>query len=160
MKASLSSTLVLLLLIPGMAMASGNSLVGSIEAFRVVQTAGGEEFMPADKASPNDVIEYRLTYRNDGQEPVRNIFITDPIPAGTEYIDASASPPANGHVQFSIDRGKTFHEWPIIIERVAPDGRKTRIEATPDQVTHIRWVVTDTFKPSGEVTVSYRTTIK
>jgi uncharacterized repeat protein (TIGR01451 family) len=152
--------LVLALLVPLAISASGSSLTGSIEAFRVVKTEDGETFLPADEASPNDVIEYRLTYTNTGDEPVQNIFITDPVPAGMEYIGASATTPTAGKVQFSIDGGKSFHDWPIQVKRHQGDGTEVEIEATPDMVSHIRWVVNDTFEPHGEVTVSYRTTIK
>lgn len=159
-RSSVVLALVLSMLVTLVLAARANTLTGSIEAFRVVMTDGGEDFQPADKASPNDVIEYRLTYRNTGEEAVRNIFITDPIPTGTEYVTDSATPPANGQVEFSIDGGKSFHTWPIHIKRVGEDGNEVDVEATPDMVTHIRWVLTDTFKPDGEITVTYRTTIK
>jgi uncharacterized repeat protein (TIGR01451 family) len=159
-RSSIVLALVLSLLAPLVLAASENTLTGSIEAFRVVTTDNGEDFLPAEEASPNDVIEYRLTYKNTGEEPVRNIFITDPIPAGTEYVSESAAAPANGEVEFSIDGGKSFHAWPISLKRLDRDGNDREIEATPDMVTHIRWIVTDTFKPDGEITVSYRTTIK
>jgi uncharacterized repeat protein (TIGR01451 family) len=159
-RSSVVLALVLSLFIPLVLAARANTLTGSIEAFRVVMTDSGEDFQPADKASPNDVIEYRLTYRNTGQKAVRNIFITDPIPSGTEYVDDSATPPTNGEVEFSVDGGKSFHSWPIYITRTTEDGNEVEIEATPDMVTHIRWVLTDTFKPDGEITVTYRTTIK
>lgn len=159
-RSSVTVALFLSLLVPLVLAASENVLTGSIEAFRVVVTEDGEDFLPADKASPNDVIEYRLTYRNTGEETVQNIFITDPIPAGTEYVNDSAAPPANGQVEFSIDGGKSFHSWPIHIKHAGESDGDVDLEATPDMVTHIRWILTDTFKPDGEVTVSYRTTIK
>jgi uncharacterized repeat protein (TIGR01451 family) len=159
-RVSVVTALVLSLLVPVVAVATGGALTGSIEAFRVITTDDGEDFLPADKASPNDVIEYRLTYRNTGEAPVQNIFITDPIPAGTVYVGASAAPPANGRVQFSIDNGDSYHAWPIVIKRTAPDGSEAQTEATPDMVTHIRWLLADTFKPDGAITVSYRATIK
>ena len=141
--------------------AKDEGLTGSIEAFRVITTEDGEEdFLPAQKAKPKDIIEYRLTYKNNGTDPVRNIFITDPIPSGTEYVEESASEPKSGRVEFSIDSGKSYHDWPIEITEETKDGRKVVKQATPEMVTHIRWTLTDTFKPEHEITVSYRTLIK
>ena len=149
------------LLAASIAVAANKGLTGNIQAFRVVESKdGGEKFLPAEKARPSDVIEYRLTYKNEGEMSVRNIFITDPIPTGTQYIEASASRPLRGNVEFSVDGGKTYQTWPIKVTEVTPDGREIVTEATPDMVTHIRWTLNDTFTPDEEITVSYRTLIK
>jgi uncharacterized repeat protein (TIGR01451 family) len=141
--------------------ADSAKLTGSLEAFRVVVTDEGvEEFVPADNARPNDVIEYRLTYANTGKEPVQNIFIMDPIPPGMSFLYPSATQPETGRVEFSIDGGKTYSGWPILVKKTTKDGVEKVVEATPDMVTHVRWVLTDTFQPKEEVTVSYRTVIK
>jgi uncharacterized repeat protein (TIGR01451 family) len=141
--------------------ARDSDLTGNLVAYRVVKTAaGGEDFLPADKAEPRDIIEYRLTYMNEGKDPVQNIHITDPIPSGTAYLEQSATKPAGSSVLFSIDGGKTFSAWPIYITRRHKDGTETKIQATPEMVTHIRWVLSETFQPDSKVTLSYRTQIK
>jgi uncharacterized repeat protein (TIGR01451 family) len=141
--------------------ADSANLTGSLEAFRVVvNDEGVEDFLPAEDARPNDVIEYRLTYKNTGEEPIQNIFIMDPVPAGMSFVYPSATRPAAGRVQFSIDGGKTYQGWPILIKQTTNDGVEELVEATPEMVTNVRWVLTDTFQPSEKVTVSYRTVIK
>ncbi|UCG51975.1 MAG: DUF11 domain-containing protein [Candidatus Latescibacterota bacterium] len=141
--------------------ADGARLSGSLEAFKVVVTDEGvEDFLPADNARPKDVIEYRLTYTNTGKDPVQNIFIMDPIPRGTELVHPSATEPGAGRVEFSIDGGKTYQVWPILIVEKTEDGTEKVIQATPDMVTHVRWVITNTFQPEEAVTVSYRTVVK
>lgn len=151
----------ILLALPLFATAKGSDLTGNLEAFLVVLDAEGDEaLIPAESARPRDVIEYRLTYRNTGDDSVCNIFIMDPIPSGTVYVPASASLPTAGQIEFSIDQGKTFHPWPIVVVEINSDGREIRTEATPDMVTHIRWVIAETFSPETAVTVSYRTTVK
>jgi len=153
--------LVLLLTVSFAFAAKEEGLTGSIEAFRVVVTEDGREnFLPAAKAQPKDVIEYRLTYKNRGENEVRNIFITDPIPSGTQYIESSASLPVKGNVEFSVDGGKSYKSWPIEMVETTKDGREIVSYATPDMVTHIRWVVNETFTPEHEITVSYRTRIQ
>ncbi|UCH83880.1 MAG: DUF11 domain-containing protein [Candidatus Latescibacterota bacterium] len=141
--------------------ADSAKLTGNLEAFRVVvNDEGVEDFVPADNARPNDVIEYRLTYTNTGREPVQNIFIMDPIPPGMSFVHPSATEPADGRVEFSIDGGKTYQAWPILVKQTNDEGVEEVVEATPDMVTHVRWVLTDTFQPEEAVTVSYRTVIK
>ncbi len=136
-------------------------LSGNISAFRVITHENGrEEFVSADEARPQDVIEYRLTYANRSETMLRNVTVVDPVPAGAEYINRSATRPYNGAVEFSIDGGKTYHNWPIRIKKANPEGELVEVIATPDQVTHIRWLITDDFEPETEITFSYRAVVK
>ena len=144
-----------------MALAAGGNLAGSLEAFRVVVTEEGvEDFLPADNARPSDTIEYRLTYTNTGDEPVQNIFITDPIPFGTEFVHPAATELAEGDVEYSIDGGKTYHAWPILVKKTNENGEEEMVEATPDMVTHLRWALNEPIQPNQGITVTYRTVIK
>jgi len=151
---------ILVITVPLFAAAKAE-LVGNLEAFRVVTTNDGKEtFESADKAGPNDVIEYRITYTNGGTSPVKNIFITDPIPAGMTYVGLSATEPSIGHVEFSVDRGQTYHAWPVKITKQLDNGETEVTDATPDKISHIRWVITDEFTPENTITVTYRTEIE
>jgi uncharacterized repeat protein (TIGR01451 family) len=144
----------------GLASASPN-LTGTLEAYRVVVTDQGvEEFLPADNAHPSDVIEYRLIYSNMGDQPVQNVLITDPIPVGTTLVHPSATEPNAGRVEFSVDGGKNFHAWPVLVKTKTDDGEEKIVEATPDMVTHVRWALGATIPPDGGVTLTYRTVIK
>lgn len=141
--------------------ADSTPLSGSVEAVKVVRTDDGNEvFVPADKASPDDIIEYRLTWANNGPESLQNVVVTDPVPSGTAYVDRSATRPSQGTVEFSADGGKTFHAWPFKVVQPRSDGSVERVDATPDMVTHIRWTVGDAFDPDTEFTFSYRTIVK
>jgi uncharacterized repeat protein (TIGR01451 family) len=144
----------------GLASASAG-LTGALEAYRVVITDQGvEEFLPADNARPADVIEYRLVYSNTGDDPIQNVLITDPIPIGTTFIHPSASRPEAGRVDFSVDGGKSFHAWPVMVKVKAQDGEEKVVEATPDMVTHVRWELGGAIPPEGEVRLKSRTVIK
>jgi uncharacterized repeat protein (TIGR01451 family) len=144
----------------GMAHASA-TLTGTLEAYRVVVNDDGvEKFLPADNARPKDVIEYRLTYSNAGDEPIQQVLITDPVPVGTRLLDPTAPHPNAARVEFSIDGGKNFQAWPIMIKKTTETGEERLVEATPDMVTHIRWTLTRAIQPEGDVTLTYRTVIK
>jgi uncharacterized repeat protein (TIGR01451 family) len=147
-------------LITSLALAS-DPIMGTIEAHKVVVGERGEEqFVPANEAHPQDVIEYRLKYANNGAAAVKNVSITDPVPAGVEYVAKTAKKPGNGRVEFSVDKGKTFHAWPVKVTKKSADGKESTVEATPGMVTHIRWTLSSDLKPETEVTFSYRAKVK
>lgn len=143
------------------AFADQGPLTGSVEALRVVtQENGRVVFLPADEARPQDVLEYRVTYANTGDATVRNVTVVDPVPVGTEYIARTATRPNEGAVEFSIDGGDTYHVWPIRIKKRTAEGTEVEVEATPDLVTHIRWIIASDFEPETEITFSYRAIVK
>ena len=143
------------------AAADQGPLTGNVEALRVVtQENGRDVFLPADEARPQDVLEYRVTYANMGETTVRNVTVVDPVPVGTEYIARTATRPNEGAVEFSIDGGKTYHAWPIRIKQLTDEGKEVEVEATPDMVTHIRWIIASDFEPETEITFSYRAIVK
>ena len=144
----------------GTSAASAN-LTGTLEAYRVVvNDKGVESFLPADNARPKDVIEYRLTYSNAGDEPIQQILITDPVPIGTRLVNPAAPQPKTARVEFSIDGGKNYQQWPIMVKKTNEKGEEKLVEATPEMVTHIRWTLTEAIRPKGNVTLTYRTVIK
>jgi len=148
-------------LITSLAAIAGGPVTGTIEAVKVIVGERGQEaFLPADEARPQDVIEYRLTYANNGDASVHHVSITDPVPTGVEYVEKTAKTSNAGRVEFSVDGGKTFHAWPVRVKKLAADGRESWAEATPDMVTHIRWTLSGELKPEGEINFSYRAKVK
>jgi len=158
----LALCVVALLLAASVGMASGSAnLTGNLEAYRVVvNDEGVEKFLPADNARPKDVIEYRLIYTNTGDQPIQQILITDPVPIGTQLLNPSARHPEAARVEYSIDGGKSFQPWPILVKKTTENGEEKLVEATPDMVTHIRWTLTKAIQPEGGITLTYRTVIK
>ena len=153
-------TSILAVLVASIATANG-PLQGTIEARKVVRKDSGREvFIPASEASPNDVIEYRLTYANSGEEAIRNLSVTDPIPSGTEYLSHTATRPEEGAVEFSINGGDSYHVWPVRYQVTLEDGSQEWRDATPDMITHIRWTFSGEFEPEMEITLTYRAKVK
>jgi uncharacterized repeat protein (TIGR01451 family) len=148
-------------LITSLAALAADPVTGTIEARKVVLgEKGQEQFLPANEAHPQDVIEYRLTYANNGAAVVHNVSITDPVPAGVQYVEKTAKNADGGRVEFSIDSGKSFHAWPVKVTKKNADGKDITVDATPDMVTHIRWTLNGDLKPKGEVTFAYRAKVK
>ena len=142
------------------ALAAG-PLTGNIEAWKVLvaEKTGEESFVPAGEASPQDLIEYRLTYANTGESAVRTVSITDPIPSGTEYVLRTATQPGGAVVTFSVDNGKTYHAWPVRIRKIV-DGHEVTVDAPARMVTHIRWTLNDELAPAAQVSLAYRAVVR
>lgn len=144
-----------------LAAVADSPVAGTIEARKVVVGEGGKEvYLPAAQARPKDVIEYRLKYANNGDDVVHNVSVTDPVPDGVRYVEQTAHGPSTGSVEFSVDNGKTFHAWPVRYRTTGSDGREVWRDATPDMITHIRWMLSGDLRPAGEVTFSYRAVVK
>lgn len=159
----LGLAVVLILCLPLQVQAESDEggLIGVIEAYRVVTNKDGQEqLLPAEKAQPNDIIEYKLTYKNTSTDPLRNIVITDPVPNEAVYISESAVLPRVGRVQFSIDDGKSYHAWPVKVQVETADGELVWKDAEPEQVTHIRWTLDEAIDPDQGIVVSYRASVK
>jgi uncharacterized repeat protein (TIGR01451 family) len=157
----LAAVLVLFLPLQVQADSNEGGLTGIIEAYQVVVNDDGmERLLPAEKARPKDIIEYKLTYKNNGNTPLQNIVITDPVPSEAVYIAESAYLPREGSVRFSIDEGRSYHEWPVKVLIETADGEQVWKDATPEQVTHIRWTLDEAIDPDQGVVVSYRASVK
>ena len=131
-----------LLLLPSLALAAPDIQVSiTAEKVVVVEKDGKqvEKRVPATDVIPDDVIVYTLQYENKGDETAQNVVLNDPIPQGTSYVVASALGPA-AEVRFSID-GKTFKKPSLLTYTVKKNGKTEQRKASPEQYTHIRWVV-------------------
>ena len=133
---------VWLLLLPSLALAAPDVQVAITAEKIVVVEEGGkhiEKRVAASDVLPGDVIVYTLQYENKGDEAAQNVVLNDPIPQGTSYVVASAFSPA-AEVSFSID-GKTFKKPSLLTYMVKKNGKTEQRKASPEQYTHIRWVV-------------------
>ncbi len=136
-------------------------VTGSIEAVKVIVGENGKEvYLPADEARPQDVIEYRLKYANNGDQAVSKLSITDPVPVGARYVAKTAQSPKSTSVLFSVDGAKTFHKWPVRVKQTDAKGREVWVDATADMITHIRWTLSSDLAPADEIAFSYRAEVK
>ena len=63
-----------------------------------------ETFGPAEKAFPGDIVEYDLTYWNEGDGAANNLSIIGPIPYNTMYVGNTATKLKDAELKYSIDR--------------------------------------------------------
>ncbi len=132
------------LLLAAPALAAPKLAVSIAQFKEVAEPKGGARatrLVPADAVSPGDVIEYVLTYANQGDAPAVDANIDDAIPKGTTYVANSAT--GNGaEVAFSADGGKTFAPpVKLTYEYRLPSGAVEKRVATPAEYTHVRFTV-------------------
>ena len=163
MRRSLSAAILLLFsaVSVGAAFAQGPELKGEMLAAKiVVDEEKGEITMPAEQVYPNDMVEYTLKYTNAGTATATGIDLIGPVPAGTIYIEDTATDTPDLKPMYSIDQGKTWHEAPVIIEVARRDGTVEKRKADPEMITHVKWSVAGNLDAGEEVMVSYRVHVK
>jgi len=109
--------------------------------------------------TPGDTVQFTILAKNTGTAVMLNPEIVDPIPEGLEYLTNSVTG-ENCEIFFSIDDGSQYAEWPILV--LVDNGQGTQVgqQATPDQVTHIKWVINDQIPAGGEKTLSFQAVVK
>jgi uncharacterized repeat protein (TIGR01451 family) len=146
------------LLFASPAWAKPRIVISIAQSKEVVETKSGARttrMTPTDTASPGDVVEYVLSYANQGDELAKDAVVDDQIPKGTTYIANSAS--AEGaELTFSSDGGKTFAKpVKLTYEFRSPSGAVEKRVATPAEYTHIRWTIKQV-PPGGTGKVAFR----
>lgn len=122
-----------------------------LQAFQVTTSQGGETLAPALEAEVGDIIEYQITYQNQGKALAQSVAATLPVPAGSmHYLAGSAAPKA---VQASTD-GKTFAPLPLTRE-VMRKGLRVVERVPASEYRFLRWNLGD-LAPGQAVTVSSR----
>jgi len=151
---SLAIGLCIVILMPSTGMASGDSdvtvtLVANIVA---VGQNGKETFAAAREAKPDEVLEYRAVYRNQGTQAVHNVLAVLPVPAnGLSYIPTSASPQ---QVWASLD-GRKFEVAPLMRTVALPDGKRESRLVPVSEYRYLRWDL-GVLKPGAQAVVTAR----
>jgi uncharacterized repeat protein (TIGR01451 family) len=140
-----------LLLIGTRTFAADDQVSATLHAFQVITSGNTVKLVPTTQANPGDVIEYQVTYRNNGTTPARQVLATLPVPeGGMAYLDGTATPAA---LMASLD-GKTFAPAPLKREFVR-NGRRQSETVPTSEYRFLRWDLGE-LAPGQSVTVSSR----
>lgn len=162
-----SACLRLAALAAGLALAApalaAPKLAVSIAQFReVAEVKGGvrtAKLVPVQSVSPGDVVEYVLTYANQGDAPATDAHIDDAIPKGTVYLAGTATG-EGAEITFSSDGGETFAPAvKLTYELRLPSGAVEKRVATPAEYTHVRWTLKQV-APGAAGKVAFRVKVK
>lgn len=104
---------------------------------------------------PGDVVRYELQFTNLTSDSVRQVVFQNEVPAGLEYVPASAGADRGDvTVEYSIDAGATYAATPMA--ETVIDGQTVLRPAPPETYTHIRWTLSGWLQPQAELTAEYR----
>jgi uncharacterized repeat protein (TIGR01451 family) len=103
-----------------------------------------------------DVVQYRLSFTNVNPRAVRQVVLSNPIPAGFRLVPGSLSATRDdARAEFSADGGRSFSAQPM--EEVVVDGRRVRRPIPTDRYTHVRWTVEGMIAPNQTVHADFHT---
>ena len=128
----------------------------NLKAFIVsTDDKGQETFKKADRVTPGELIEYRITYRNNTTDPLGEFTINGDVPGKTAYVSGSQKSNMAAVFQAEIaDLG--WVDIPAYREIVNPDGTVEKVQVPPDEFENLRWRLAESLAPDGEVNVIYR----
>lgn len=107
--------------------------------------------VPVETVVPGDVVIYTTTVENISDEAADNVVVTAPVPEHLTYVAGSAFGPGMA-IQFSVDGGASY----------AAAGELTVLEdggsraATPEDYTHIRFVLQDDLAAGAQSVTRFR----
>jgi uncharacterized repeat protein (TIGR01451 family) len=115
----------------------------------------------AASVQPGDVLRYTLTSKNQSNQPVKNLVLTQPVPKGTVFVlnSVTAAAAQDTVVLYSIDQGKTFVPQPTIQVRDA-NGQMVTRPAPAEAYTHVRWQVRQALPPAATLQNSYQVKVR
>lgn len=149
-----------LLTFAGLAFAN-SPVEGFISAYIVsIDDNGAEVSEVATVAEPGEIMEYRLTFVNNGDSSVSGLKVVDPIPENTTFVSDSARTEVTSSFEVSIDGGESFESEPVTRIETQADGSQKEVVIPPAQYTHIRWAVEDALQgEGGEHNYAYRVVV-
>ena len=134
-------------------------LQSTAEVEREITNDRGEKetvLQPAQKVFPGETVVFSTIYTNIGQEPADDITVTNAVPEHMVYVGGSAQG-EGADVVFSVDGGLTY-DSPGNLTVVGEDGRQR--QASPEEYTHIRWILKVPVNPGDTGSVSFKATVK
>jgi len=119
---------------------------GTVKTSRVV----------ADMIVPGEKVIYALRYLNDTQMPADGIVLTMPIPPVILFTEGSANTPL-ASIGYSADNGASFSSREQVMT-VGLDGSLRA--ASAEELTHVRWSVTNSVAAGATNELSFMGTLK
>lgn len=130
----------------------------TVEKENIVRNADGSETrvrVPAETVTPGERVIYTVSFTNDQAQPAANFVMTQPVPEEIVFVEGSADKPG-AEVTVSADGGQTFTSR----EAATVLRGETRVRASAEDITHVRWKITEPLAPGASDKVSYRGILK
>lgn len=145
-----------LLLCLGVAQAAGTLVLdGAVYQEVEVRSPDGTvatRRVPAAKVVPGGEVVYEITYANNGDAPVTNVAIDNPVPPQLIFVAEEGAP----LTAVSVDGGQAYGQLTELSVAMA-DGQMRA--AMPADVTHLRWVLGEV-GPGASGKVAFKARVK
>jgi uncharacterized repeat protein (TIGR01451 family) len=162
-----STQMIAALIVPAAAYAeaaapSPITLTSDVKIERVETDAAGKEkitlYSPEKVAVvPGDKVVFMLEVTNNGTQPAAGFRAINPMPGAVQFTSV-----AEDWADVSVDGGTNWGKLPALKVK-AKDGvgiTGSERPASPEDVTHVRWVFADTIAPGAKRMISYRGVVK
>ncbi len=141
--------------------AAASALTAEQKVYKEVrtQTPTGEVKLTREAAklvTPGENVIYALEFKNDKAEPAGDIVLTMPIPKDVAYIEGSAETQL-ASLTYSADNGDSFSSRESVMT-IDNDGSLR--PAKPEELTHIRWSVSEEIAPNAGGELSFKGRLK
>ncbi len=123
-------------------------LSSQMDSYLVTSQDGKEVVDEAEQASPGNIVEYRLTYTNNGDQPLSGLVITGPVPANTVYLKDSAATQVSADFTLSIDNGDSFQPAPVPTTVTRYSGQSKNVAVPSTHSTQVPCKATVILPPS------------
>lgn len=130
-----------------------------VEKVRKVEDGQGQtrtELVPMDIAVSGDEVVYTVRYTNVGDRPAEHVLITNPIPPDVRYEADSAFGPGT-KIVYSADGGVSYAAPENLM---VSNGDGTERHASPDEYTHIRWLLGAPIDPGAQGFARFRAVVR
>lgn len=135
------------------------SAVHKVEVEHQVKQANGDVTFvttPTDKVLPGDTIVYTVDFHNDKNEVTENFRIEMGVPAEMIYLEGTALRD-DTIVLYSVDGGSNYQVREELSVRVAEGGTRP---AVAEDITNIRWTLTEKMQPGDRGHVKFKGRLK
>lgn len=109
-----------------------------------------------DKVLPGDTLIYTVNFHNDKNEVTENFRIDMPVPAEIIYLEGTALRD-DAIVLYSVDGGNNYQAREQLSVRVAEGGTRA---AVAEDITHIRWTLTEKIQPGDRGDIKFKGRLK
>ncbi len=111
--------------------------------------------VPVQKAIPGTVVFYTSTFKNTGSKAAGNISVTNPVPANTTLVAASAYGEGMD-ISYSADGGNTWAAADKVKVKGA-DGKER--PAAIGEFTHVKWSLRGELAAGKQAEAGFRVVI-
>jgi hypothetical protein len=139
---------------------AGSPVEAVLEAFLVQTTANEdgtfqEELVSASTASPGDVLQYNTIYTTVSDSDLIGLTANGQIPFGTSYLESSAIITSDAIFEVLVE-AEEWQELPAYKTIITEEGNEVRVEASAEDYSQIRWLISNALEPEQTVRATYR----